>query len=124
MTLRETILHANDRQREAVDVSEFWPEVGTVYVSVMTGSDRDSWEWSYDDARKAKSDLVSLYLVRCITDETGARIFNDDDVSALGAKNWKALDRLWDAARRLNKMSQAEQEAIEKNSATPVGNAS
>lgn len=122
--IRNRILKGDDRPREAVDVSEYWPEVGTVYVSVMTGADRDSYEWHIKDAVQNKDSVMSLLLVRCITDEHGSRIFRDEDVSALGSKNWKALDRLWDAAQRINKLSKAEQKEIEKNSEAPVGSGS
>ena len=113
-----------DRKREAVDVSEFWPEVKTVYAAVMDGTSRDSWECSVRDALNTKKDLTALYLVRCLEDESGVRIFTDEDVTALGSKNWQALDKLYDVAVRLNKTSRQQLDELEKNSGGPTGTSS
>ncbi len=119
--VRSKILHARDRAREEVDVSEFWPEVGTLGVSVMGGNDRDSWEYPRNKLIDESKPLVGPFLVKCITDETGEKIFKEEDAEALGAKNWKALDKLFDVGWRINKLSKAEKEDIEKNSAAPAG---
>ncbi len=124
MSLKDAILKAVDRKREAVDVSEFWPEAKTVYIAVMDGTARDSWECNVRDALNEKKDLTALYLVRCLEDENGARIFTDEDVTALGSKNWQALDKLYDVAVRLNKTSRAALEELEKNSVGPTGTSS
>jgi len=42
--------------------------------------------------------LVSLALC----DETGTRLFSDADITVLGAKSAKALDRVFAVAQRLN----------------------
>lgn len=120
--VRNTILHLDDRPREPVDVSEFWPSIGTVYISVMQGLDRDRYEWLLSEAYEKKDDVTALLLVRCITDESGNRIFTDEDAPALSVKNWKALDKLWNIARRVNRLSPDELKGIEKNSGTPDGN--
>lgn len=115
MSLKESILNVSDRAREAVDVSEFWPEVGNLYVQVMSGRDRDQYEWKMQESFKAKGDVVAPLLVRCLTDENGQRIFEDDDVSLLAQKNWRALDRLFDAARKINGMGLSNQKELAKN---------
>jgi hypothetical protein len=124
MDIRKEILDADDRTREEVDVSEYWPTVGKVWVSVMECGDRDSWECLVADAVTSKKHIRALLLVRCITDETGKRIFTDDDLSALSSKNWKALDHCYDVAVRLNKLSDDDLETIEKNSEGASGDAS
>lgn len=124
MGLREAIEAASDRPREAVDVSDYWPDAGTVYVSVMSGTDRDSWECSLQEALDKKRDLMALMLVRCLTDEQGQRLFRDDEAALLGGKNWIILDRLCEVARRLNRTSRAATDAIEKNFAGALGAAS
>ncbi len=116
MGIRESILSTKDRNAEVVDVSDVWPEVGTVRVSVMSGDDRDSYEWLMRSALDSKSGTVTtLLLVRCIVDDQGQRIFKDDETAALGAKSWKVLDKLWDVARRLNKLRDEDTKELEKN---------
>ncbi len=119
--IRSKILHAQDRPAKEVDVSDFWPEVGSVLVGVMTGTDRDNWERLAAEGGL----IVGPFLVRCILDPTTKeRIFKDEDADALAAKSWLALDRLWGPAREINKVTKAEQDKIEKNSEAPAGNAS
>ncbi len=116
MGIRESILATHDRTTESVDVSDVWPEVGTVKVSVMSGDDRDSYEWKMRAALDSKDGTVTtLLLVRCIVDERGVRIFNDDETAVLGGKSWKVLDKLWDVARRLNKLRDEDTKELEKN---------
>lgn len=124
MSVREDIFAIDDRTREAVDVSEWWPTigtgwwdaVGTVWVSVMECGDRDSWECGVAEIVGSKRNIRAFLLVRCITDEKGSRLFTDEDVSALSSKNWKCLDKLYDVAVRLNKLTDHDLETIAKNS--------
>lgn len=115
MNLKESILNVGDRARKAVDVSEFWPDVGSLYVQVMSGRDRDRYEWLMQDAIKSKTEITALLLVRCLCDENGQRVFEDEDAPLLAQKNWRALDELWDAARQINGMGVNNQKELAKN---------
>ena len=112
--LRDQILEANDSVREAVEV----PEWGlTVWVTNISAADRVKWESSIPSTN-GKANLVGLkerFLVSCLVDEEGNRIFNDSDADALGAKSSIAVDRLWQVADRLNAVSDKQIESAEEN---------
>jgi hypothetical protein len=120
---RDGILGAVDVQVEKVFVPE-WND--DVLVRGLTGEERDAYEGSrrqIRDAGKPTQELVLIQdnaraalLVKCLVDENGERLFTDRDAPALGQKNGKALDRLYDVATRLSGMSDEEAEAIEGNS--------
>jgi hypothetical protein len=114
---RDQILTADDCKREAVEVPEWG---GTVYVATMTGTARDAWEQSLVVRRNGKSEtnlenMRARLAVACIVDESGARLFKDEDAAALGAKSSRALERLAKVAQRLNGIGDAELEIAEGN---------
>lgn len=105
---RDAILAADDREYEVVPCPEWG---GEVRLRSLTGSERDAYEQSLVQTRgksremnlrNARAKLVAL----CAVDENGNRLFTDADVNALGKKNAKPLDRLFDAARRLAGLSE------------------
>jgi len=104
---RDAILAADDREYEVVPCPEWG---GEVRLRSLTGAERDAYEQSLVQTRgksremnlrNARAKLVAL----CAVDESGKRLFTDADVNALGKKNAKPLDRLFDAARRLSGLS-------------------
>ena len=105
---RDTILGADDRRTEDVEVPEWG---GTVRVRGLSGTERDAYEASIvrlkDDGsqtftlQNARARLVAL----CACDEDGERIFTDKDVNELGRKSAVALERVFDAARRVSGLS-------------------
>ena len=104
---RDAILAADDREYEVVPCPEWG---GEVRLRSLTGAERDAYEQSLIETRgrsremnlrNARAKLVAL----CAVDERGNRLFSDADVAALGRKNAKPLDRLFDAARRLSGLS-------------------
>jgi len=115
---REQILQANDIATETVSVPEWG---GEVLVRALSGSQRDA----FDDAtleQKGKNRRVNLVNVRArlcaisIVDETGKRMFSDEDVRALGRKSAAALDRVFAAAQRLSGLTDEDVEELAKNS--------
>lgn len=104
MGLKADILKIDDLPREAVEV----PEWGvTVYVRAMTGSERDQYEAGLienkdmplkEKLRNMRANLVVL----CTVDENGARVFDDADVDAVGAKSAEALNRIVEVAQKSN----------------------
>lgn len=117
MTLsRDAILGAVDIQTKEVDVPEWG---GTVFIKGMTGAERDAFEAT--NQRNGEQNLTNVrarFLVRCIVNEEGTRIFADQDAAGLGKKSSAAISRLWDAAAELNGTSDEEQAAMEGNSET------
>lgn len=114
---REQILAAQDIRFDTVAVPEWG---GEVRLRSMTGADRDEYEqWliaqrgpdEKTNIRNLRARLVSLSIV----DEAGSRLFSDSDIDALGARSAAALDRVAEAAARLNALSQKDVEALAKN---------
>ena len=107
------ILGADDLKSERVEVPE-WD--GYLFVRVMTGDERDKWEL-YIQSREIESmdGVRALFVSYTAVDESGKRLFTDDQVKELGNKSASALDRVFQAARILNKLSDADVEATVKN---------
>lgn len=108
---KDAILAADDLPKERVNVPEWG---GDVYVRTMTGTDRDAFEASLigKDGRleNVRARLVSL----TICSESGDRLFTDDEISSLGNKSAKALDRLFAVSQRLNGIGAEQVEATKK----------
>lgn len=105
---RDQILGAEDRTFEEVDCPEWG---GTVRLRSISGAERDAYEQGLIqqrgnsrqmNMRNARAKLIVL----CAVDEGGRRMFTEQDVAALGKKNAKPLDRLFDACRRLSGLSE------------------
>jgi len=118
MTLRDTILAASDLPGEAVHVPE-WNV--TLTVRSMTAAERDAYEQRMADARKAGGGAIAniraALVVMCALDAAGGRVFGDDDIEALGAKSARAVDRVFEAAARLNRLRDQDVETAAGNSA-------
>lgn len=124
MDIRSKILKAEDLPSEPVDVKE-WGE--TVYVRSMSGRDRDMFESQMLDlSEKGKrlDNFRARLAVFCCVDAEGKRIFKDSDIAALGEKSGRALDKVFEVASRLNKMSEEEIEETKKPSLKAVENGS
>jgi len=102
-TLRERILSKEDLSKEKVQVPEW--EV-TLYVKTLKGFERDAFEASIQ-SQKGKVNLRGLkarFVILTTVDESGAQVFEQNDLSALNQKSCRALDRLWQAGAKLNGM--------------------
>jgi hypothetical protein len=117
---RDDILGVQDRRVEVVEVPEWG---GTVRVRGLSGSARDRYESGmvkYDTNDKGvpvvvgmNSDNVRARLVAIsIVDENDRPMFTEMDVSALGERSAAALERVFDAARRLSGLSERDVEAL------------
>ena len=120
MTLlsKTAILTANDLQTEDIEVPEWG---GAVRVRSFTGRERDAFESSMvrGDGRDRKVDLTNMrarLVGLTVIDETGQRLFTDEEVDLLGAKSGAALDRVFAVAQKLNGLSGTDVEELSKNS--------
>lgn len=113
------ILAADDIPTDYVDVPEWG---GRVKVRAMTGTERDYYDaQSAIQRREAPGDPAAVMggfrvrmLVKVLIDEKGRRLFQDDQLAALGAKNGAVIDRIYDAVAALSKLgadAQAEAKA-------------
>ena len=112
---RDAIIAADDIKTREVDMPEWG---GSVFVKGVTGAERDNFEAANQDSSgNAKlTNLRARFLVRCIVNEQGTRIFADQDAAALGKKSSAAINRLWEVAGELNGTKDSDQEAMEGNS--------
>jgi hypothetical protein len=120
MTLltKSAILAADDLKTEDVDVPEWG---GTVRVRAFSGRERDAFEASLvrGDGKDRKVDLTNMrarLVALTVVDDSGQKVFTQDDVDLLGAKSGAALDRVFSVAQELNGLSGADVEELTKNS--------
>jgi len=108
------ILAANDVKRIKISVPEWG---GEVYISTMSGTARDEFETGIlSNAKDGKVGNARARLAAStITDELGNLLFTADDIEALGLKSQVALDRVVSESQKLNKLTNADLEAAEKN---------
>ena len=123
MLTRGAILGKQDAKIEEVHVPEWVDENGDdlVYVRGMTGAERDAFEAETylkrtEDGQQNYVNFRARLCIRAICDETGKRIFSDNDVDFLGAKQASALDRVFAAAQRLAGIGRKDVEEMTKNS--------
>jgi hypothetical protein len=117
MTLnKEQILEASDLKSVSIEVPEWG---GSVLVRTMTGADRDAFEASMvtvnpdgtrtPDMRNLRAKQVALTMV----DEANNRLFDVSDIPRLAMKSSAALERVFEAAQRINGLGiKAEEEAV------------
>lgn len=111
---RDEILKADDIKTEKVEVPEWG---GDVFIRTMSGAERDDFEGSL--IRGKKTNLANIRAKLCalvVVDAEGKKLFSEKDVSALGRKSAKALDRVFTATQKLNGISPEDVEDMVKNS--------
>lgn len=122
---REEILTRRALRYERVDVPEWG---GAVCVRELTSDELDAYQASLIRRRRlpggrveaepsyehSSARLASLALC----DAAGERLFTDAQAAELGRASAAALDRVCKAAMRLSRMTPADREDLEKNSAT------
>jgi len=117
---KNQILAADRKKSIEVRVAE-WN--GSVRLQELSASDRDLWEnesfilqadggGAKFNPRHARARLV----VRCIVGEDGKRLFSDDEVAAVGSLSASSVQKLFNAARKLNAISDGDMEELEGNS--------
>lgn len=116
---KDQILAADRRKTKDVPVREWG---GDVRLQEMSGDERDAWEGETflrnDDgtARFNAKQVRSRLLIRCMVDADGRRLFIDDEVAKLGSLSASTLQRLYNEAMELNKVSADDIEELEGNS--------
>ena len=125
---REMALQANRFEMIEVDVSEWGPingETGkpdptTVFVRELSGKEKDAFEAGMVSikGRKQKANLEDLrarlaVLVCC--DEHRNPIFGPEDIAWLTTRSVRPLQRILNAAKELNDISDEDEEELIKN---------
>ena len=116
MLNKQQILAADDLPRELVQVPEWG---GSVYVSTMTGTERDAFEAESVGTEQTPAERLANFrarlLVRTVVDDAGVRMFSDADAAELGKKAAPAIMRLYDVALRLNRLAAKDVDDLSKN---------
>ena len=110
---RKSILAANDVRKEKIAVPEWG---GDVFLRVLTGTDRDRFEESYADQKMKAFRIRFLLLALC--DDSGERLFGDDEADVLGKKSSVVINRLFEAGWKLNAFTQEAVDALGEDSET------
>jgi hypothetical protein len=125
---RDEILGADDLVYELVPVPE-WGKDKVVRVRSLSGTDRDAFESSLL-VGSGKSQRIMTLNIRAklcslvMVDEAGNPLFNLNDVDALGRKSVAALDRVFEVAQRLSRITDKDVEEMAKNSEIDLSDAS
>lgn len=116
MLTKEQILNAVDSKTETVDVSEWWGD--SVTIKSMSGFARDRFESSLlgNNGGSNMQNIRAKLCAASIVDEKGDLMFSDKDIVKLGNKDSKPLDKIFEAAQRLNKISDSDVDELAKNS--------
>lgn len=113
---RSAINAAADLETRKVDVPEWG---GYVFISMLDGINRDAWENSIitvgenGSAKQNLDNIRAKLLTRAIVDEDGNRLFTDP--GELGRKSGAVLGRLFEIAKELNAVTDADVDELAKN---------
>ena len=114
MLTREQLLHGGGRRYQDADI-----DGGTVRVAVMSGIERDDYLKSLidnDEAAKGR-DFGYKYrlLVKCLIDETGSRMFADDEAGVIATLPSDIIDKLLEIANEINGLTRKSVENLKKD---------
>lgn len=106
MGLRDQIHQASARKPLKVHVPEWGFDV---FVRVLTVGERDAYEnlW-LSRGKGGVQDFRSEYLCRVICDESGNRIYTDQDVKEISSLDGSILTRIFDIAASHNKLTETD----------------
>lgn len=110
---------AADIKVEKVAVPEWKTDV---YLKVLSGTERDAFEASYSDEKMKNFRVRFLVLTLC--DESGERLFDDEQVTILGKRSALVINRLFEASWKLNMLSQEAVDAAGESSGADLKNGS
>lgn len=111
MLNRESILSAVDLKRDPVPVPEWGGDILLQEMDALSAT--EFWDFVGQLREKEKGPgagtrIAARLVVACAIDETGERLFRDEDAEALARKRGAVLDRLYIKAAELNGMREVE----------------
>lgn len=117
LTKDEIVASSGKVEVEELDVPELG---GSVYVRAITSGERDGYEAGVMQLRGDKlvpklSNARAKLIVLALSDETGARLFKDDELAVIAALSARASQRIFDKARELAGLSDEDVDELEKN---------
>jgi hypothetical protein len=111
---KKAILAAKDTKLEGPIAVPEWG--GDVFVRTISGVERDQFEDAYSE-QKMKAFRVR-FLVLTLSDDSGERLFGDDEIDALGKKSSVVINRLFDKAWQHNAFTQEAVDALGEGSSS------
>lgn len=126
MLTKDAIMAAKDIVIERCEVPEWG---GHVFIKTMTARAKEQWEQERMKSR-GTDESYNLVNVRAtlaaatMCDEVGTCLCSTSDVDALNEKSVKAMDRVFDTAIKLNRISSKDVEDLTKNSESTPGESS
>jgi len=113
MLTKQQILESVDTKTAVVDVPEWG---GSVTIATMTGFARDRFEASVmgKNGGVNTSNLRAKLVAACVVDEKGKLMFTEEDIIKLGNKSSTALDKIFEAAQKLNRIGDKEIDELAK----------
>jgi hypothetical protein len=111
---KDQILSTQDLKTEIIEIPEWNCKLR---ISEMTGFARDR----YEESCLGKKGGVNLVNIRArlaaatVVDENGDLMFTEKDIIKLGNKSGAALNRIYEAAQRINKINDNDVEELAKN---------
>ena len=110
---KDQIFAAEDAGLLKLNVPEWG---GDVFIRVMSVGERDAYENEWQRKKDTGvDDFRTKFLVRCLVDEKGNRLFDNGDVARLAQKSAKVMNRIWLAATEHNNLSEESIEELAKN---------
>jgi hypothetical protein len=115
---RQQILEAMDIKTEKVSVPEWG---GDVLVTTISAEKRDAIQniLLKDPKKVSMVSVEKMKVLLCsfaIVDQDGKQLFTEEDVDALYQKSSIALDRVFQAAEKLNSITGQGADELRKNS--------
>ncbi len=113
---RKQILAADDIVREPLIVPEWG---GQVFLRSLNGIERgdfDNVNANFRDKKLTNMEFLLNLVVRCVCDENDNLLFTPDDIGALLKKNGDVIMTVYQAAARVNALTDDAVEDLAKNS--------
>jgi hypothetical protein len=116
--------------RKSASIPLPWGDNGAlipVYVRGISAAERDAWEGGVSKRRAAGTlheNFRASLVVLSVTDENGVRLYTDskEDLQAAGEIPADELSKLYDAATKINGLTEEDKKDIEGNSKSePAG---
>ena len=115
MDLKAKIIEAAQRATSKLTAVKVWGE--DAHIRVMSGTERDQWESQIIENGKVVKDQFRVkLLVKVLADETGKRLFSDDEIGTLSGMESVEIDRLYTIASKVNGLSKSDVDELTKNS--------
>lgn len=109
---KHAIFAANDLPSSDVDMTEEWG--GIIKIRMLSAAERLELE-ELAEKDKKKNQIVSI-LLKCVVDEHGNRVFEDNDYDMLIRKSSNSLLKVYDAIMNLSNINKKSVDEVAKNS--------